>query len=216
MRIKRSKTRRITVERLLLAVVVMTAIIIIFVNVSLLTTTITESEDHHSVTTTHRKTISDNNINNNNYEGAVAAAAAARIGNQIDDNNTKKEDKPSQSQPQKNNAKQNENNKDYYAVDEKLMRILRHVGIQNATSLTEEDRRQLPSWDQVVERVGNDGPIILGLDNCKAYNTYVADKTKRHLAVADPSMASGGYFSRASWLKLLSHSADYQEDGQVA
>ena len=71
------------------------------------------------------------------------------------------------------------------AVDQRLMRILRHVGIENATQLSEDDRRLLPTWEEVVDRVGRNGPKILGLETCKAYKANVP-KDKRRLAVAGP------------------------------
>ncbi len=70
-------------------------------------------------------------------------------------------------------------------VDEKLMRILRHVGIEDASQLSEEDLKKLPTWEQVVDRVGNDGPKILGLETCKTYRDRVP-QGKRRLGVAGP------------------------------
>ena len=55
-------------------------------------------------------------------------------------------------------------------VDERLLRILRRVGIYNTSSLSKSDLGNLPSWKETTARVGNNGPIILGI-KANAKNT---------------------------------------------
>jgi hypothetical protein len=173
------------------------AIMVVFVNISLLTTSsFTESDDQHSVTNTHLSTISHN----------FSVASAARGGSNVNsngDNNNNNAEKPrqQQQQPKTNNVHANDgadqgrkNKKQVYTVDEKLMRILRHVGIQNSTQLSEDDRQLLPTWDEVVDRVGNNGPKILGLETCKAYRAAVSTD-KRMLGVAGPFNSGTHYLN---------------------
>eukprot|EP00536_Pseudo-nitzschia_multiseries_P017225 jgi/Psemu1/49916/gm1.49916_g len=77
-------------------------------------------------------------------------------------------------------------------IDEKLLRILRHVGIYNSSQLTEEELSLLPTWEQVVDKFGDNGPVIRGLDTCSAYRAKVPAK-KRKLGVAGP-FNSGTHF----------------------
>jgi len=77
-------------------------------------------------------------------------------------------------------------------IDEKMLRILRHVGIYNSNQLTAEEISFLPSWEQVVEKFGDKGPVILGLDTCPTYRSkFPVDKRK--MAVAGP-FNSGTHF----------------------
>jgi len=77
-------------------------------------------------------------------------------------------------------------------IDEKLLRILRHVGINSAAQLTDQELSLLPTWDQVVEKFGDNGPVVHGLDTCSVYRSKVPAK-KRKLAVAGP-FSSGTHF----------------------
>ena len=95
-----------------------------------------------------------------------------------------------------------------FTVDDKLMRILRHVGIDDASQLSEEDRRLLPTWDQVVDRVGNDGPKILGLETCKAYRDNVP-QGKRRLGVAGPFNSGTHYLH-----EVMSNNCIYKIPGK--
>jgi len=170
--------RTTRLERMLLLVVSIMAIIVLFVNISLMTTfTIQESDDHHSVRNTHLATEFHN----------FGASAGARGG--IDSNKQTNGANVDSAANRRGN-----NKKDVYTVDEKLMRILRHVGIDNATQLSEDDRRLLPTWEEVVDRVGNDGPKILGLETCKDYRAKFSSE-KRRLGVAGPFNSGTHYLN---------------------
>ena len=187
---RRTRKTQSKLERILILVVFTSAIMVVFVNISLLTTSSTaESDDHHSVT---------------NIILSTNSHSAARSGSNVNNNgDNKNAEKPMQQQqkPQTNNVRTNDgadqgrkNKKQAYAVDEKLMRILRHVGIQNATQLSEDDRKLLPTWDEIVDRVGNNGPRILGLETCKAYRAAVTTD-KRVLGVAGPFNSGTHYLN---------------------
>ena len=132
---RKSKTRRINFERILLAVIVFAAGIIVVVNVHILTTTTTTTDT------------------------AITSS-----------------------------SKSEEKRHDKDDIDEHLLRILRHVGIYNASSLSKSDLKNLPSWEETIARVGNSGPIILGLKEgqCEEYNLKIKDSRKRRFAVAGP------------------------------
>ena len=164
---------------------------VVFVNISLLSTwSITGSDDHHSVTNIHSVTYSHSTARN-----------GSNINNYDDKNDAKKPTQQQQQNPQTNNVRTDHgadqgrtNKKQAYTVDEKMMRILRHVGIQNASQLSEDDRKLLPTWDEVVDRVGNNGPRILGLETCKAYRAAVTTD-KRLLGVAGPFNSGTHYLN---------------------
>ena len=122
-----------------------------------------------------------------------------------DDDSSTKEKNPDESSPppQIKDDKDVENE-----IDEHLLRILRHVGINKASDLldsTDKDKNNdndkdisyyLPTWEEVIQHVGNDGPIILGLDTCKEYNTnIVPNKKERHIGIAGPFSSGTHYLS---------------------
>ena len=114
MRRRKTKTKRITFELILLTFIVFSAVIIAVVNVYVLTTSTAAETETTIITST----------------------------------NTNKK----------------------VGVDERLLRILRRVGIYNTSSLSKSDLGNLPSWKETTARVGNNGPIILGI-KANAKNT---------------------------------------------
>ena len=172
---RKTRTSRSKVEQKLVFVVFVTAISLVFINIYLVVTwTIEEPADHHGV----EKTFKGRKIDRNHVtmvDGATKNVHGAKNPMQTKNNNTAIASADAGYQIMK----------EKYTVDERLMRILRHVGIQNASQLSEDDRRLLPTWDEVVDRVGNDGPRILGLETCKAYRSQVSSQ-KRMLGVAGP------------------------------
>ena len=130
MRRRKTKTKRITFELILLTFIVFSAVIIAVVNVYVLTTSTAAETETTIITST----------------------------------NTNKK----------------------VGVDERLLRILRRVGIYNTSSLSKSDLKNLPSWEETTARVGNNGPIILGIKEgqCKEYNLRIRDIKKRRFAVA--------------------------------
>ena len=96
-----------------------------------------------------------------------------------------------------------------FTVDEKMMRILRHVGIEDASQLSDEDLKLLPTWEQVVDRVGNDGPKILGLETFKTYHDKVP-QGKRRLGVAGPFNSGTHYLN-----EVLGNNCIYKIPGKV-
>ena len=179
---------RSKLERILILVVFVIAILVVFVNISLLTTsTFPESGNHHGVTKIHFET-SGRNLSH--VVGSQGNSEANEKSGQTSDN-------------------PNAQHADVYTVDEKLMRILRHVGIESETQLSPEDRSLLPTWDEVVDRVGNDGPKILGLDTCKAYRSKVP-QGKRKLAVAGPFNSGTHYLN-----EVMSNNCIYKIPGKI-
>lgn len=77
-------------------------------------------------------------------------------------------------------------------IDEHLLKILRHVGIHNTSQLTVAESHRLPTWEHVVEKFGNGGPRILGLETCPTFRSQVA-ANRRKLGVAGP-FNSGTHF----------------------
>ncbi len=185
---RRTRMTQSKLEKMLIFINSATAIAVAVVNISLLTSpTLQDSKNHLSVTNTHLASSLAN------FSAAVGSLKA---------NNDAKEQSP---------PTVDANSRDVpvtYTVDEKLMRILRHVGIQNASQLSPEDRSLLPTWDQVVERVGNDGPRILGLDTCKAYREHVP-QGKRKLGVAGPFSSGTHYLN-----EVLRKNCKYKVPGE--
>lgn len=181
-------------EKLLIFIVFATAMLFVFVNISLLTTpAFQESTNHYSVTNVHMARSSQN----------FSAVIGSHDGSSRSSSKTKGQLPPTMD----GNAHDAE---DIYTVDEKLMRILRHVGITDPSQLSVEDRRLLPTWEQVAERVGDKGPRILGLDTCKVYRDKIP-QGKRKLGVAGPFNSGTHYLN-----EVLSKNCIYKDSGQVS
>jgi hypothetical protein len=91
------------------------------------------------------------------------------------------------------NTKQPQKQAQPRANKEPILEILR---LANVTSLTDIELGSLPSWRQVVDRIG-DRPRMIGLDTCETYRQTVP--------VADRHVAPSGMFSTGTNLlfKLL-------------
>jgi hypothetical protein len=95
-------------------------------------------------------------------------------------------------------------------IDEHLLRILRHVGINKASDLSsnDEDKKNLPKWEEVIKMYGNDGPVILGLDRCNEYNTQIVpNENERHIGIAGPFSSGTHYLS-----DILSKNCEFPPD----
>lgn len=191
---KPKKKFRFSAERIVFWMVSISAVIIVCVNVSLLSQSIAESEDHHSLATSVISANFDKNDNNigapvrggsaNHEETANAVEKFPEETKQHPEQETTAS-KPSLSSSSKKQQQQQSPPSFDDKIDERLLRILRHVGIENSTQLSEEELFKLPTWEQVVERVGDGGPKILGLDTCKKYKESVP-RDDRELGVAGP------------------------------
>lgn len=109
-----------------------------------------------------------------------------------------KEERKNRDNKNKSDDKDKDSNDDDDKIDEHLLRILRHVGINEISDLIDDDdKKKLPSWKEVIEQVGNNGPVILGLDRCHEYNTKIVPPSQfneRHLGVAGPFSSGTHYF----------------------
>ena len=121
-----------------------------------------------------------------------------------DDDSSTKEKNPDESSPPPPQIKDDKDVEN--EIDEHLLRILRHVGINKASDLLDSKDKNndvdkdisyyLPTWEEVIQHVGNDGPIILGLEKCQEYNTnIVPNKNKRHIGIAGPFSSGTHYLS---------------------